>query len=423
MDNVTHSLVGAAIAQGAIQWRLRGTTSGQNVQDEVKTASIAALPMYVASIMANNFPDLDLLVTTVMDARLAYILHHRGHTHTLMFAPLQLLMILGIFGVYARWKKPDWTREDWKWFVGLGFFGCFVHIGMDSWNVYGVHPFWPLDNHWYYGDFVFILEPLIWMTVIPWLLTHTVQRWTRNLLIFFYSFGFVALSVAYFQTWWYPLLILTVGLSYGYVVRYKLSPKPQAFVSFTALIAMLSVLLTSSLWARAELTQSIVKQSPNEKVRDIALMSYPSNPFCYQFASMSFKDNNKTYILRRGTYSFLPKAFRCPQLLQGMTAPMKPSKQTLKTQTGGIQGKVLEFRRPIRELQHWVKANCKVKAAMQFIRAPYWKEGKKHIQIGDLRFDRRKGEDLAEFRLHKIAKACPTLLPPWVAPFSALGFW
>lgn len=422
MDNMTHSLVGAAIAQGAIQWRLRGNASSPNVRDEVKTASIAALPMYVTSILANNFPDLDIFITTVMDARLAYILHHRGHTHTLLFAPVQLMLILGILGIYARWKKPKWTSTDWKWFVGLGFVGCFVHIGMDSWNVYGVHPFWPLNNRWYYGDFVFILEPMIWMTLIPWLLTHLVQRWSRNLLIFVYTVGFLALCVAYFQTPWYPLLIVVTGLSYGYIVRYKLSPWPQAFVSFAALFSVLTIMLGSSLWARSALTASIEKGS-NEKVRDIALMSYPSNPFCYQFMSVSFKDKNQTYVLRRGIYTFLPKAFTCPELLQGLTAPMKDSQLALKPKMGGIQGKVLEFQRPIRELQQWVKTNCNVKAAMQFIRAPFWKEQKQHVVVGDLRFDRRKGYDLADFRFHKVAKRCPSLLPPWVAPFSALGFW
>jgi hypothetical protein len=29
-----------------------------------------------------------------------------------------------------------------------------------------VHPFWPLDNRWYYGDLIFILEPWIWVAIL-----------------------------------------------------------------------------------------------------------------------------------------------------------------------------------------------------------------------------------------------------------------
>jgi inner membrane protein len=34
---------------------------------------------------------------------------------------------------------------------------------MDSLNVYGVHPLWPFDPNWYYGDLVFIVEPVFWI--------------------------------------------------------------------------------------------------------------------------------------------------------------------------------------------------------------------------------------------------------------------
>ena len=37
------------------------------------------------------------------------------------------------------------------------------HIVADAWNSYGVHPFWPFDNHWYYGDAINIYEPWLWV--------------------------------------------------------------------------------------------------------------------------------------------------------------------------------------------------------------------------------------------------------------------
>ena len=42
-----------------------------------------------------------------------------------------------------------------------------LHIGMDFMNNYGVHPFWPVDSRWWYGDSVFIIEPLLWAACAP----------------------------------------------------------------------------------------------------------------------------------------------------------------------------------------------------------------------------------------------------------------
>ena len=41
--------------------------------------------------------------------------------------------------------------------------GMVLHISMDGLNVYGVHPFWPFDARWYYGDLIFIVEPVFWI--------------------------------------------------------------------------------------------------------------------------------------------------------------------------------------------------------------------------------------------------------------------
>lgn len=411
--------MGAALAQGALQYR--AAASRKNVTSEVATASAAALPMYVASILANNFPDLDLLVTAVMDARLGYILHHRGHTHTLMFAPIQLLLILGIFWIYSRWKRPNWSTLDWRWFAGLAVIGSLVHLTMDSWNVYGVHPFWPFDNRWYYGDFVFILEPLFWILLIPWLLRSVTRRWSRNTLITLYSLANLALFAFYIKMWWYPLTVALVGLLYGAWIYYRLTPKAQALASLTAILLVLGCLLTSSLWARRTLTAALKQAAPQEKIHDIALMSYPSNPFCYLFVSMAYQAKTDRYVLRKGLYSFSPLAFACPQFAATPTAPVHPSNVSLQPKVGGFLGKVIVFQRPLAELKK-VANHCQLQAALQFIRTPYWLLSKHHILIGDLRFDRRKEYDLADFLFRKNPQNCP-VRPPWIAPLKTKGLW
>lgn len=423
MDNITHSLVGAALAQGAVQYRIAKAKGDPEAASKV---SLVAVPMYVSSILANNFPDLDLLITaamsTVMDARLGYILHHRGHTHTLLFAPLQLLLILGIFGLYARWKKPAWRRSDWHWFAGLAIVGSLVHLGMDSFNVYGVHPFWPLNNQWYYGDFVFIVEPLFWMVLIPWLLASAQRRWSRNTLITIYTLGYIALFVVYIKMWWYPLTIATVGLSYGAFVYFRLRTNVRAYASLVALVLLLGSLLTPSLWAKQTLRAAVTQAAPKEKVYDVALMSYPSNPFCYLFLAMTHQPKTDRYVVRKGLYSLSPRAFACPRITTTQTAPVQRSEKVLKPKVGGFLSEVLVFARPFAELRKELR-HCKVRAALQFIRTPYWHISKRHILLGDLRFDRREGFDLADFRFRKVPAHCPRFLPPWVPPLKSRGLF
>ena len=419
MDNIPHSLVGAALAQGAVQYRM-SNVRGPDVTEEAKASSVAVLPMYVASILANNFPDLDLMITAVMEARLGYILHHRGHTHTLLFAPLQLLLILGIFWLYARRKKPNWSGADWRWFTGLAVVGCFVHLGMDSFNVYGVHPFWPFDNRWYYGDFVFILEPLFWMALIPWLYTSVRQRWSRNTLITFYTLGYVALFIAYFKMWWYPLGIAVIGLSYGALVVYRLQPRARGWAAFLAMMLLLGSLLTPSLWARKTLTAAVKQAAPQETIHDIALMSYPSNPFCYIFIAMTHNPKTDRYVLRQGIYTYSTTALACPNIVSAQTAPLKKSNVVLKPKVGGFLTSVLMFSRPLAELKKALN-HCQLRAALQFIRVPFWNIATNHILVGDLRFDRRKGFDLADFLFRKNPKNCPHLIPPWEPPLKSRG--
>jgi inner membrane protein len=458
MDNFTHSLIGAAIAQGAIQYRLARQRYKQHqksasassdppetpdppetrfAKESEKThkpkqtqnltpqaAGIAALPMMVTSIIANNFPDLDLMVTAFMDPQLGYILHHRGHTHTLAFTLLQPLLILGFLRLYQRWKGTSWSKEDWHWFFGLAFFGGMMHLGMDSWNVYGVHPFWPLNNHWYYGDFVFIIEPLFWMTLIPWLYSKMQNRWSRNLLFFFYTIGLSALFFVYFTTPWYPLLVLVLGLSYGLFIHKQTNSARQAWLSLAATMLVFCALLGSSIWLKNMLRKALHQQDPHEKIADIALISYPSNPFCYQWISVGYHKKSRDYIMRKGIFSFFPQLLQCPQFGSETTAHLTPSSESLRTQFGGLVGSQKVFRRPLQELRA-LKGHCQLDAAMQFIRTPSWKLSphSHSFYIGDLRFDRRKAHDLAEFEFPLTPQTCPPLRPPWVAPLTKGGLW
>lgn len=444
MDNITHSLVGAAIAQASLQWQQESSPSTQ--EEAATPRQAAAWPIFLASIFGNNFPDLDLLMMPFVSQEFGYILHHRGHTHTLVFLPLQwVLMMLG-FWLFARWRKCDWSASDWKWISGLSFLGGVVHISMDSWNVYGIHPLWPFDNRWFYGDFVFILEPLFWLVLVPWLVASARLAWTRWLMCTIYGVGALALCLVYYKTWWYPLFVLFFAFGYAYFMTQKLSLPWRPVASFLALGLVLATLLSTSRLGEASLKQAIHAKDPGEKVLDVAIMSYPSHPFCMSFVTLASVPSRGTLRVRQGLYTLAPGLFWCPDLRQGRDAPVVTAGAQLRTQRGGIQGQMVMFERPLHELHQMTKQDCRVRAALRFIRVPYWQllrttpQGHQTTQgatrkgkvgqalgsdwtarLGDMRFDRTKGKDLAEFVFTKPAKRCPVWVPSWVPPLVARG--
>jgi membrane-bound metal-dependent hydrolase YbcI (DUF457 family) len=146
VDNITHSLVGIALADLAMGRR----------------ATKAQRPLLVgAGIIAANLPDLDFAYSRITPPPIGYLLHHRGHTHTVV-GLVVLTLILGLayrFLPSVRKMRPSGQLRFWL----LIAIALASHLLLDSFNSYGVHPFYPFDNTWYFGDSLFILEPSLWL--------------------------------------------------------------------------------------------------------------------------------------------------------------------------------------------------------------------------------------------------------------------
>ncbi|MEQ9320123.1 MAG: metal-dependent hydrolase, partial [Polyangiaceae bacterium] len=156
MDNVTHALAGMLLAEVVVQHRQR--------RDE--PAPTWGRWAHVVSVVANNLPDLDIVYIGITGGKLGYLAHHRGHTHTILFAIVQAALVVGALRLFRR-RLPDWSERDWRWMAAIAAVGPLLHLAMDAGNTYGVHPFWPIDNGWHYGDRMFIVEPLLWAGVAP----------------------------------------------------------------------------------------------------------------------------------------------------------------------------------------------------------------------------------------------------------------
>ena len=94
MDNVTHSLAGMLLADAVCA--LRGEE-----RREVRAAA------YLVSALANNLPDVDIVYTWLDGPKpLGSLLHHRGHSHTLVVA-LPAAWLLGVLA----WRGIQPTAE------------------------------------------------------------------------------------------------------------------------------------------------------------------------------------------------------------------------------------------------------------------------------------------------------------------------
>ena len=399
MDNITHSLLGYAVAR-ALPERVAG--SGAQRRATVW-----------ASVVASNLPDADIALGLLFDNRkLAYLLHHRGHTHTLIAAlPLAALTAL----VLARLSRP--RSDPWQTIklFGVALIAALLHVLFDFFNEYGVHPFYPWDNRWRYGDFIFIVEPLLILSLTPLLALYGASRTGRitgwgislGLLALLFGLGMVPTSVAVFATAWFSLV---VGLN-----RFVRSGAAPA-LTFT--LAALLLYHGGAMRARAGLLQRAAMHFPDEQVVELVTSPVPGNPLCWSAKTVSV-DVEGNYFARAMSYAVVPKLFdakRCTFRAPGQTAPMwpvsAPSDRRL-TYHG-------EFKDSVDRLRTIAATHCEGNAMFQFLRVAYWRDDQEGTILGDLRYDHEEGLGFAEMRLDAEADRCPESRPAWVPPLWQL---
>ncbi|MEK7354805.1 MAG: metal-dependent hydrolase, partial [Bdellovibrionota bacterium] len=158
MDNVTHTLVGLAAGE-LIHRSLPAETNDTD-------RSIRRRLLLIACAVASNFPDLDLVLSPLLPPPLGYLLHHRGHTHTILYSLPQAFMMIAF--IWFGWRNArELLRRSQAARTGLliaTLLGFTLHLSMDFLNSYGIHPFHPFDSRWFYGDMIFIIEPLFWIS-------------------------------------------------------------------------------------------------------------------------------------------------------------------------------------------------------------------------------------------------------------------
>jgi inner membrane protein len=402
VDNLTHGLAGALIAELCLQ----KTPKAWRPSHRVLT--------YVVSIVANNAPDLDFVVTGLTPGKLGYLLHHRGHTHTIVGAlALALLLSFGSALWLRRRQVPNLFNESRALLV-LALIGVHVHLLLDFGNNYGVHPLWPLDGRWYYGDLAFIIEPWWWCAAAATLYRLVVTRAARLGLLAVWGLGT-------FVPWLLPLPIeaRVYGTLLGVLLLapslLRLSAELRLYVGF----AMLASLYAVQFGLRAVAVENVhaeLKASPELRVMDIVKAPMPSAPWCWDLIVVALDERTvePDYVLRFGRASALAALFpavRCPEVRSSPTAPvtrlLAPSTGTAPVVWDG------EYRLAGSAFRDGM-AGCFASAFLRYARAPYLTRDARIV--GDLRYDRLPELEFTDLELPAADAPCPGWIPAWEAP-------
>jgi inner membrane protein len=362
MDNLTHSVVGLGI--GALIDRSVPPEATPDAQ-RVRTR----MPLTVGCL-ASNFPDLDLVLTKLLDAPLGYLLHHRGHTHTLLAALGEVALLLGLVWLLwpaARGLLRASPRARTAALV-TACTGMVLHIAMDGLNVYGVHPFWPFDARWYYGDLIFIVEPVFWMAFgipLALMVRSKMRRWALLGLLMAVP---VAVTLAGFLQWGSLAGLLALAGLLVWIARWR-TLRPGGDRGRTALaaglalsVAFVALQAAAMHAARATVATAVARLDPGERLIDTALSAYPANPLCWSFVTVATSAANGSYHLRRGQLSVAPgitSVASCPAGIAGRAAASDAQL--------AWQGDARDSLARLHDLQ---QNNCRFNAWMRFARAP-----------------------------------------------------
>ena len=154
MDNITHTLVGACLAEAGLQRRT---------------------PLGAATLMIGaNFPDIDVIAVPLNLG----IEWRRGATHgflALAILPFVLAEIMWLWDKHVRRRQDASLRPaDYRQLAILSAISIATHPTLDFMNTYGVRWLMPFVDKWFYADGLFIVDFWFMMTLVVGML------WSRH---------------------------------------------------------------------------------------------------------------------------------------------------------------------------------------------------------------------------------------------------
>ncbi|MES2114567.1 MAG: metal-dependent hydrolase, partial [Pseudomonadota bacterium] len=355
MDNITHTVVGLGVGE------LLERSLPQEA-DSVRARTRRRL-LLVSCALASNFPDLDLFLTGLLPDPLGYLLNHRGHTHTLLYALPQALALAALLWLcwpaaraLLRASRPARLGLAVSIVTGLG-----LHLLLDYTNSYGLHPFYPFDGRWFYGDMVFIVEPLYWIAFGAPLAMMLGTRLARLA-----ALAVPACALLYFTANGYLGAASCVALLGGGALLGALQRRAGAHGRAPLLLAAgLCVVYVAGQGAASHvggqrIRAALQRIDPAARVVDVAMTAFPSQPLCWNYVSVESDEAAGSYRMRRGVASLAPHwlaPLACPRRLVDGAA--MASLDPAIVETGETTASLQALRRLQRE-------DCHVNAWLRF---------------------------------------------------------
>ena len=376
MDNITHSLISCAIGVAVAR----------------KSPAITK-PLILLAILAGNFPDLDFLYTPLISEPFGYLLHHRGHTHTLLGAIPCALIAFGFILILYRFLKQPFSRNEKLVLLLSSIISSLAHILLDGLNTYGVHPFWPFSNKWFFGDILFIIEPSLWISMSLALLPLAKNKIIKSLLCLIII---VASALIIFPAN-IPEIIMAAWI-FLFIVVLLIISKVEAIKKFWAWISaslgIILIFLFNSLIAQRHLENINTYKA---HVLNSLISPAPANPFCWSYLQIYQENDNVMY--SRGNFQLFSKIL------------------DLNCDKYSIYSNQEEYLKVAAQKFSDYKDNCRWQAFLKFSRAPSIVECNNQDCTSDQRFSRSS----KNFSVKPLDGQCPDFLPPWEPPVQSLA--
>ena len=397
MDNLTHTFFGIVGSKALTR------------RDEARFKKAA----FWTSVVAANLPDLSMPLEAA--DKLHFLLEHRAYSHS-VWAVLPIGIIAAALGTLLKRGKASWIFK----LSIVGILAAGLHIFADFLNDYGVHPLSPFYNKWFYGDSLFIVEPLFWFAILPLLFREAEKRVTKIIWSFV---TFIALVLIWFSGYYpYQLGILVTFWLIAAFFATRIC-RNNVLVPISLVLIVIAVFAFASMTVKSRVVENLKNQRPAEMLIQVAAAPAPSNPLCWRIVSVSRDtpgDDKKLYSAKLGVYSFFPEYWNpaeCyPRLDTQRTAPL--AKETLKSTEKTYW--IGEFRSSIAELKRLIKKNECLKAYLSYARAPYWIDTGTSVVMGDLRYDFEPSLGFAEVNVENTDR-CDFTKYNWNYPIGSIN--
>ena len=157
MDPITHTLIGAGLAQTGLR--------------RVSPQATATL------LLGANAPDIDA-VTMLMGRDLS-LGARRGWTHGVLAMVLLPVVLAGLLWLLSRLRsgsRPGHETVRFGPILALATLAVLSHPLLDWLNTYGIRLLMPFDSRWFYGDALFIVDPWVWLIAAAPVVLATTDR-------------------------------------------------------------------------------------------------------------------------------------------------------------------------------------------------------------------------------------------------------